>query len=137
MISSDKNLIIFGYNSLTGKLLHAKKCIIPDNFSTDNSLASFFSLFFVPSFFSNACLIFRFATLFYCIYMTVWFVISCYFFTRIIFKDDGIMRPCPPNPARFCTWLSIKYHTNLAKVTFLIKIVIQPSRFFFTSSFIK
>ena len=32
---------------------------------------------------------------------------------------------------------SIKYLTNFAQVTFLIKIVIQPSIFFFISSFIK
>ena len=57
---SDKNFIIFGYNSLTGKLLRAKKCTIFVSFLTYNSLALFFSLFVVTSIFSNASLIFRF-----------------------------------------------------------------------------
>ena len=44
LISSDKNFIIFGYYSLPGIVLHAKKCTILISFLTYNSLALFFSL---------------------------------------------------------------------------------------------
>ena len=96
-ISSDKNLTIFRYNSLTGKLLRAKKCTILFDIEF---ISPIFSLFVCPSIFSNASLIFRFVS--YCIFITLCYAVLFFY------QDNGIMRPFPPTSIRFCTWHSIK-----------------------------
>ena len=135
LISSDENFIIFSYNSLTGTLLRAKKCIILISFSTYNQVALFFSRFVGPSIFQ----------------MHLWFLDLLGYLLRLYDPDLSCRVNFLPGLSLKTTALCnhtphfhqvlhltvIKHLTNFAKVTRLIKIVTQPSIIFFISSFIQ